>query len=125
MGLFNLCHSWYLPQHFELWQFPEQYQYTWIWPAEQNMLVELDYKFNGPSPLWMDNLSSMSVAKNPEHYGQMKHLDLWFYWLRDEVGRGTIEPMYMKTEDMPADLLTKSLPKPQVEKLRDIMELVL
>ena len=65
------------------------------------MLVELDYKFNGPSQFWMDNVSFMSVAKNPEHHGQIKHLDLWFYWLRDEVGRGTIELMYMKTEDMP------------------------
>ncbi|KAL1711782.1 hypothetical protein EV715DRAFT_268339, partial [Schizophyllum commune] len=24
------------------------------------------------------------VAKNPEHHGRMKHLDLRFYWLRDE-----------------------------------------
>ena len=91
----------------------------------RNMLVELGYKIEGPSQLWMDNQSSMSVAKNPEHHGRMKHLDLRFYWLRDEVGRGTIEPMYMQTDDMPADLLTKSLPKPKVEKPRDIMGLVL
>ena len=83
----------------------------------RNMIVELGYTIKGLSQLWMNNQSSMSVAKNPEHHGWMKHLDLWFYWLRDEVGRGTIEPMYMKTEDMPADLLTKSLSKPQVEKL--------
>ena len=89
------------------------------------MLVELGYKIEGPSQLWMDNQSSMSVAKNPEHHGRMKHLDLRFYWLRDEVGRGTIQPMYMQTDDMPADLLTKSLPKPKVEKLQDIMGLVL
>ena len=88
-------------------------------------MVELGYKIKGPSQLWMDNQSSMNVAKNPEHHGWMKHLDLRFYWLRDKVGRGTIVPMYMKTDDIPADLLTKSLPKPQVEKLREMMGLVL
>ena len=91
----------------------------------RNMLLELGYRTKGPSPLWMDNQSSLSVAKNPEHHGRMKHLDLRYYWLRDEVGRGTIEPMYMQTDNMPADLLTKSLPKPKVEKLREIMGLVL
>jgi len=83
----------------------------------RNMMLELEYKVIGPSQLWIDNQSSMSVAKNPEHHGRMKHLDLWYYWLRDEVGRGTIEPMYLQTDNMPADLLTKSLPKPKVEKL--------
>jgi len=73
----------------------------------------------------MNNQSSMSVAKNPEHHVQMKHLDLWYYWLIDEVGRGTIEPMYLQMDDMPADLLTKSLPKPKIEKLREMMEVVL
>jgi len=49
----------------------------------------------------------------------MKHLDLWYYWLRDKVGRGTIESMYLQMDDMAADLLTKSLPKPKVEKVRE------
>jgi len=91
----------------------------------RNMMLELGYKVMGPSQLWMDNQLSMSVAKNPEHHGRMKHLDLQYYWLRDEVGRGTIEPMYLQMDNMPADLLTKSLPKPKVEKLREIMGVVL
>jgi len=83
----------------------------------RNMMLELGYKVIGLSQLWMDNQSSMSVAKKPEYHVQMKHLDLRYYWLRDEVGRETIEPMYLQTDGMPADLLTKSLPKPKVEKL--------
>ena len=34
-------------------------------------------------------------------------------------------PVYLKTEDMLADLLTKALPKPQVLKLRNEMGLVI
>ena len=73
----------------------------------------------------MDNQSAMSVAKNPEHHGRMKHLDLCFYWLRDQVGMNRMQPIYLQTEDMPADLLTKPLAKPQVEKLRVEMGLVM
>ena len=69
--------------------------------------------------------SAISVAKNPEHHGRMKHLDLCFYWLRDQVEMKRIFPVYLETEDMPADLLTKALPKPQVLKLRKEMGLVI
>jgi hypothetical protein len=54
----------------------------------------------------------------------MKHLDLAFFWLRDKVQSNIIQPLYLQTEDMPADLLTKALPKPQVIKLRSMMGLV-
>ena len=63
-------------------------------------------------------------AKNPEHHGQMKHLDLCFYWLRDKVQSNILQPLYLPTEDMPADLLKKALPRPQVLKLQSMMGLV-
>ena len=47
----------------------------------QNLLKELGYTPSAPSKLFMDNQSAMSVAKNPEHHGHMKHLDLCYYWL--------------------------------------------
>ncbi|KAJ2990192.1 hypothetical protein NUW54_g8546 [Trametes sanguinea] len=66
------------------------------------------------SRLRIDNLSALSVAKNPEHHGRMKHLDLRFYWLRDEVAKGRIAIEHLRTSDMPADILTKSLAKPKL-----------
>ena len=90
----------------------------------QNLLSELGYGASMPAKLYNDNQSALSVAKNPEHHGRMKHLDLCFYWLRDKVQSNTIQPLYLRTEDMPADLLTKALPKPQVLKLRSMMGLV-
>ena len=83
----------------------------------QNLLKELKYTLSAPAKLYMDNQSAMSVVKNPEHHGRMKHLDLCYYWLRDQIVIKKIQPLYLKTEDMPADLLTKPLAKPQVEKL--------
>ena len=51
----------------------------------RNLLTEFGYEFKAPSTLHINNQSAISVAKNPEHHGRMKHLDLRFYWLRDVV----------------------------------------
>ena len=80
----------------------------------RNLLGELGYPVTMASSLFIDNESAVTVSKNPEHHGRMKHLDLRFYWLRDEVAKGRIEIVHLRTSDMPADILTKSLPKPKV-----------
>jgi len=54
------------------------------------LLVEFGIEVKDPSILRMDNQSAISVSKNPEHHGRMKHLDLRFYWLRDQVTLGVI-----------------------------------
>jgi hypothetical protein len=59
----------------------------------------------------------LSVAKNPEHHGRMKHLDLHFYWLRNEVEKGTITVKHLYTEEMPADIMTKALTWVKVEEM--------
>jgi hypothetical protein len=45
-----------------------------VWMRQ--FLGELGYPQHGPSILQMDNQSAISVSKNPEHHGRMKHLDL-------------------------------------------------
>jgi hypothetical protein len=70
--------------------------------------------------MFMDNQSAMQVAKNPEHHGRMKHLDLRYFWLRDEVNRQRrIEISYIPTADMAADLLTKPLGRIKVAIARE------
>ena len=49
----------------------------------------------------------------------MKHLDLVFYWLRDIVEKKTILPIYILTQDNPADLLTKALKPIKFEGFRN------
>jgi hypothetical protein len=75
----------------------------------RHFLSELGYSFPSPSTLHIDNQSAISVAKNPEHHGRMKHLDLRFFWLRDAVHSKTLAVQYIPTGDMPADILTKPL----------------
>ena len=82
----------------------------------RNLFSELGYNIQGPSTLYMDNQSAIAVAKNPEHHGRMKHLDLRLYWLRDEVQKNKITVKYCPTDIMPADQLTKALPKAKTEE---------
>ena len=84
----------------------------------RNFLTECGYSVKGaPSTLYIDNNSALQVAKNPEHHGRMKHLDLRFYWLRDEVHRGSIRLVHLQTADMPADMLTKALGRVKLQHM--------
>jgi Reverse transcriptase (RNA-dependent DNA polymerase)/gag-polypeptide of LTR copia-type/GAG-pre-integrase domain/Integrase core domain len=75
----------------------------------RSLLGEFGYKVDGASTLCIDNQSAINVSKNPEHHGRMKHLDLKFHWLRENVEGGMIKPKHVGTNDMIADCLTKPL----------------
>jgi hypothetical protein len=89
----------------------------------RNLLREFGYNVDSPSILRIDNQSALTVSKNPEHHGRMKHLDLRYFWLRDTVEMGHITPIFIPTSEMPADLLTKPLARALVEKFRAVMGL--
>jgi hypothetical protein len=89
----------------------------------RSILQEFGYPVDRSSTLFIDNQSALTVSKNPEHHGRMKHLDLKYYWLRDEVEAGTISPVYIPTTDQLADILTKALPRVTVEKFRTLLGL--
>ena len=81
----------------------------------RHLLGEIGYSQTGPTVIHVDNQSAIQVAKNPEHHGRMKHLDLQYFWLRDEVEKGTISVDYCPTGQMPADILTKALARDKVQ----------
>ena len=90
----------------------------------RNILQEFGHSISTPSTLFIDNQSALNVSKNPEHHGRMKHLDLRTFWLRDAVEAKHIASFHLPTDDMPADLLTKSLAREKVVKFRSMMGLV-
>jgi hypothetical protein len=89
----------------------------------QHLLQELEYGLTSASSLLMDNQSAIVVARNPEHHGHICHLDPAHHWLCEQVEAGVIDVKYVPTEDQLADIMTKALPKPAVERLRDKMGL--
>ena len=74
-------------------------------------------------PVQLPKLTAIAVAKNSEHFGRLKHIQLRLYWLRDVIEEGMIAPEYCPTGDMLADLLTKALSLVKVAELRSLMGL--
>ena len=91
----------------------------WLW----NLFDKLNLRIEKLSCLCIDNQSALSIAKNPEHHGRMKHLNLRFFWLWEKVAQQITQMEYVPTKDMPADLLTKALPREAMERHRHAMGL--
>ena len=94
-----------------------------LWMCQ--FMGELRYDVSGPSLLQMDNQSAIAVNKNPEHHGKMKHLSLCLFWLRDAVQEGLITPTFVvTTQEMAADMFTKSLDQFKLRKCIGMLGLV-
>ena len=91
----------------------------WMW----NLLSEMGFKCDTLSSLHIDNQSTIQVAKNLEHHGHMKQLNLKLLWLLDNVEWKLISPMFTRTEQMPVDILTKALPKVKIQLFSKMMGL--
>ena len=88
----------------------------------RNLFTELGFP-RDHLPLCIDNQSALQVAKNPQHHGRMKHLDLRYYWLRSTVDEGKISLFYIPTAEMPADVMTKALGRNKLDYARELLGL--
>ena len=86
-------------------------------PASQEIIsigrvldeAEIDCKYVGV-PMRSDNQAAIRWAvseKGPS--GRAKHIDIHMHFIRDFVKDGTIDVVYVPTEDNDADMLTKPL----------------
>jgi hypothetical protein len=89
----------------------------------RNLLTEFGFTPSSPSHLLIDNNSAVTVAKNPEHHGRMKHLDLRYHWLRDIVEAGLISPIHVPTSSQAADIFTKPLKRQKIDVCLDLLGL--
>jgi hypothetical protein len=62
-----------------------------------------------PSKIRADNKGSIAISENPKFHSRVKHIDIWYHYIRQSVEKGKIKVEYIPSEENPADLLTKSL----------------
>ena len=69
--------------------------------------LDEDYTIN------CDNLQTVRllVTKAPKLVTKLRHVDVHQHWLRQEVEARSINIQWISTTDMPADGMTKALPK--------------
>lgn len=72
-----------------------------------NLLKELGNNGGDVVTLIVDNVSAISLAKNPIAHGRSKHIEMWFHYLRELVSEGRLRLGYCRSEYQMADLLSK------------------
>lgn len=80
--------------------------------------MEMLGKFVKTPVIKMDNLSAISLSKNPVFHKRSKHIKLKYHFIRECVDRGEIELEAVGTSDQLADILTKALAKVRFQDLR-------
>ena len=59
----------------------------------------------------MDSKSAIDLAQNPVHHKRSKHIRIKYHWIREQVGGKVVQLKHIPTEQMIADIMTKSLPE--------------
>ena len=58
-----------------------------------------------------DNKSTISLAHNPEFHARSKHIDIRHHFIRNPIQDGYVKIDHLGTNELPADLMTKRLPR--------------
>jgi hypothetical protein len=70
-----------------------------------------------------DNQGCIQLAKNPMHHSRTKHIDIQHYFIREKLETEEICLSYCPTEDMIADVFTKTLANDRHHLLSRAMDL--
>jgi hypothetical protein len=90
----------------------------------RSLLTELGFQ-QQQSVLHEDNQGCIANMKNNLINDRSKHVDIKYHWIRKEfIENQSFRVMYCKTNDMIADVLTKSVGNPAFDKHRFNMGIV-
>ncbi|KAG6475509.1 hypothetical protein ZIOFF_064731 [Zingiber officinale] len=87
----------------------------------RSLTSELTGEKSKPVTLFVDNKSAIALMKNPVFYGQSKHIDTRFHFIRECVENGQIVVEFINTEEQRADVLTKALPGVKLAVMRQLL----
>ena len=86
----------------------------------KDLLNEIGLKCDSVQ-LYNDSQSAQKLASSFGFHPQTKHIDVRHHFIKQKQQNGDINLLYIPTEDMPADVLTKGLPVDKHTKCRDAL----
>ncbi|XP_064482932.1 uncharacterized protein LOC135395770 [Ornithodoros turicata] len=92
----------------------------WLRPLLEDFGLVIDQ----PTPMFEDNQGCIKLALSEGINARTKHIDVRHHHLRDLVAHNIINFQYCESADNIADALTKPLPRPRLEALRQRMGLI-
>ena len=90
---------------------------TWL----KSCMDELSLSRQSRIIIGMDNQSAMIFAEEQIVQDRSKHIDIKFHYTREQIQKGLIGLKYIPTNRLPADALTKPLPKTKLRIYRKEM----
>ena len=75
----------------------------------KNLLLEIKIKIDNPVIVHEDNKNANSIAKNEGYQSRAKHIDIRYYFVRDQVKNKVIQLEYIETKLQLAKFLTKTI----------------
>ena len=85
------------------------------------ILKDMDHSFEQTATVFEDNQGTIRLAKNPVNRQRTKHVDIKYHFIRSNVLQGKIVLVYCPTENMAADVFTKSATRAKIEKFCSYM----
>ena len=76
-----------------------------------------------PLGLNCDNQGVIALTKDNKFHSQMKHIDLWFHFIREAVEDNKLLITYVPTKENVADIFTKAQVRPKFEGFVERLEL--
>lgn len=94
--------------------------------ALERLFRDVALDLGEPVRLFCDNQQTIRlvVSENERITTKLRHVDIQNMWLRQEYRKGKFEVTYVPTADMPADGLTKALPRQRFEQFINHLGLV-
>ena len=85
----------------------------WCW----QIFTVMGIKVHLPMTVYEDNQTCITITNNHMSQKRTRYIDIRYHFIHDYTKDDTIKLIYCGTKHMIADILTKSLPKPQHERL--------
>ena len=90
-----------------------------IWMRK--LLSDIGCKSEEPTTMYEDNQGAIEISKNAKFHNRAKHIDVRFHFIREKVSTNEVKVVYLSTEDMLADIMTKGLTKKRFQRLRSML----
>lgn len=87
----------------------------------RQLLEGLNMLVNGPTPLYCNNDAARQLTEDQRWHAKVRHFRVKYHSTRDLVDADELKVIRVRTSDNTADILTKSLTRPDFQRLRSYL----
>ena len=89
----------------------------------RTFIAELRGEDAQPLTINCDNQGAIALSKDNKFHARTKHIDIRYHFIREAIEDRKVSVIYVPTDDNPADIFTKPLPKAKFRRFVEILGL--